>query len=452
MNETTSNEERLRAEIEDLRRQLEEHKKQDCRRLSGPSRTTLLVLAFVIMGLIVAGFFLGYVPRQRRELVLAAESEAGKEALPVVNVEPVERSSGKGNLVLPGNIQAITEAPVLARATGYIKKRNVDIGDRVTAGQVLAEIEALELQQQIKQAQAAIDQAGSTVQQAEAALQQGKANANLAQVNAGRYKTLFGQGVVSRQENDTYQAQYEAQQANVHALEKAISAAQSNAAAAEANLARLNELLGYQTVRAPFAGVITLRNVDAGALVNEGSTLLFRIAQTDRLRTYINVPQADADSVRTGQKATLTIPDFAGRTFTGILSRTANALDPATRTLLVEIQVPNPAAALMPGMYTQVDLAVPRKNPPLVIPGDTLVVRSDGPQVAVVDAARLRAFHQDPTGPRFRRPSGSALRAGRRPAGRCQSRRRCARRRQSKGHSCCAQEEVAGSSDCKRRV
>ena len=109
-------------------------------------------------------------------------------------------------------------------------------------------------------------------------------------MNAGRYKTLFGQGVVSRQDYDTYQAQYEAQQANVQALEKAIAAAQSNAAAAEANLARLNELLGYQTVRAPFAGVITVRNVDAGALVNEGSTLLFRIAQTDRLRTYVNVP------------------------------------------------------------------------------------------------------------------------------------------------------------------
>jgi multidrug efflux pump subunit AcrA (membrane-fusion protein) len=391
MNEITTNEDRLRAEIDDLRRQLDEHKKKSSGE-SHPSSTTLLVLACVIIGLIVAGFFLGYVPRQRREMVLAAESEAGKQALPVVNVERVERSSASGNLVLPGNIQAITEAPVLARATGYLKKRNVDIGDRVTAGQVLAEIEAPELQQQIKQARAAIDQAGSTVQQAEAALQQGKANANLAQVNAGRYKTLFGQGVVSRQEHDTYQAQYEAQQANVHALEKAISAAQSNAAAAEANLARLNELLGYQTVRAPFAGVITLRNVDAGALVNEGSTLLFRIAQTDRLRTYINVPQSEADSVRTGQTASLIIPDFAGRKFTGTLSRTANALDPATRTLLVEIQVPNPAAVLMPGMYTQVDLAVPRKNPPLVIPGDTLVVRSDGPQVAVVDAGGIVHF------------------------------------------------------------
>jgi multidrug efflux pump subunit AcrA (membrane-fusion protein) len=384
MNDTRTNEDRMRAEIEDLRRQLEEHKKQSSGQ-KAPSRTTLLILALLILALIVAGFFLGFVPRQRREMVLAAESEAGKEALPVVNVETVGRSSDRSSLVLPGNIQAITEAPILARATGYIRKRSVDIGDRVTAGQVLAEIEAPELQQQIKQAKAAIDQATSTIEQAQAALQQGRANANLAQVNAGRYKTLVSQGVVSRQDYDTYQAQYEAQQANVQALEKAVAAARSNAAAAEANLARLNELVGYQTVRAPFAGVITLRNVDSGALVNEGSTLLFRIAQTDRLRTYVNVPQADADSVRVGQTAALTIPDFAGRKFTGVVSRTANALDPATRTLLMEIQVPNPSGVLMPGMYAQVDLAVPRKNPPLVIPGDTLVVRSDGPQVAVVD-------------------------------------------------------------------
>jgi RND family efflux transporter MFP subunit len=302
----------------------------------------------------------------------------------VVNVEKVQRSSGQSNLVLPGNIQAVAEAPVLARASGYIRKRNVDIGDRVTAGQVLAEIEAPELKQQIRQATASIDQAHQTVQQAQAAVVQGKANANLARVTRDRYETLFKQNVISRQDFDTRQAQFEASEANVEALEKAIGAAQSNAAAAEANLARLNELLGYQQVRAPFAGVITLRNVDAGALVNEGNTMLFRIAQTDRLRTYLNVPQADAESVRVGQTAKLTIPDLAGRTFSGTVARTANALDPATRTLLVEVQIDNTKGSLMPGMYTQVELAVPRKNPPLLIPADTLVVRADGPQVAMV--------------------------------------------------------------------
>ena len=139
-------------------------------------------------------------------------------------------------------------------------------------------------------------------------------------------------------------------------------------------------------MRAPFDGVITVRNVDDGALVTEGSTLLFRIAQTDRLRTYLNVPQGDAPSVRVGQQATLSIPDLAGRKFPATVTRTANALDPPAAPCWWKSRLANPAGELMPGMYAQVDLAVPRKDPALMIPSDTLVVRSDGPQVAVVGA------------------------------------------------------------------
>ncbi len=389
MTQPRTTEDQLRGEIESLRRQLEEERKKktaEPAQPAGPSARTLAVLVIVMIALVVGGFFLGYLPRQRREMVLAAESAAGMQTEPIVNVAEVKRSDTRSNLVLPGNIQAVTEAPVLARATGYVRKRYADIGDRVQAGQVLAEIEAPELQQQIKQAQATLDQANSTVQQAEAALQQGRANAALSKVTAERWSNLAKTGVVSRQDNDTYQAQYEAQQANVQALEKAISAAKSNAAAAEANLARLQDLVGFLAVRAPFAGVITLRNIDSGVLVNEGNTLLYRIAQTQALRTYLNVPQGDADSVHVGQRATVTIPDRPGRTFAGTVAHTANALDPASRTLLVEVQVPNPSGALLPGAYAQVDLSVPRKDPPLVIPADTLVVRSDGPQVAAVSA------------------------------------------------------------------
>ena len=373
MNETHSTDDPLRSEAAG-----------SAQKPAGPSRLTLLVLALLLVVLVVAGFFAGYLPRQRRESVLAAESKIAEDSLPVVNVQKVRRADAKTSLVLPGNIQAVTEAPILARANGYIKRRYADIGDRVKEGQVLAEIDAPELNQQILQAKATVDQANSTVEQAQAALQQGHSNENLAQVTAQRWENLSKKGVVSRQENDTYQAQWAAQQANVNALEKAVAAARNNAAAVEANVARLNDLLAYQTVRAPFAGVITLRNVDAGALVNEGNTLLYRIAQTDRLRTYLNVPQADAGSVRVGQQAVLVVPDLPGHGFPGAVTRTANALDPATRTLLVEVQVPNPGALLMPGMYAQVDLSVLRKDPPLLIPGDTLVVRSDGPQVAVV--------------------------------------------------------------------
>ncbi len=385
MNEITTNEERLRSEIEDLKRRLAatqrggpavEHK--------GPTLRTLAVLISLLLVLVVAGYFLGYLPRQQREMALAQESKAGGEALPVVKVAPVERSLTKGNLVLAGNIEAVTEAPVLARASGYILKRYVDIGDRVQEGQVLAEIEAPELDQQIAQAKATADQAHSNIEQAQAAMAQGRSNEALAKVTAERQQRLLDKDVISRQDNDTAQMQYAAQQANVQALEKAVNAARGSASAAEANLARLNDLKNYLTVRAPFAGVITVRNIDVGALVNEGNTLLYRIAQTGRLRTYLNVPQADAGNVRVGQHATLEIAGRPGVKFPGEVTRTANSLDPATRTLLVEVQVANAAGTLMPGMYAQVDLAVPRQDPPLLIPGDTLVVRSDGPQVAVV--------------------------------------------------------------------
>jgi RND family efflux transporter MFP subunit len=375
-----STEDQLRAEIESLKRQLAAQ--TPARR--GPSTTSLIVFAVVAIVLIVAGFFVGYVPRQRREEVLAAEARENTASLPLVNFNKAVRSSSKSNLILPGNIQAVTEAPIVSRATGYLRKRYVDIGDRVQAGQVVAEIDAPELDQQIIQANATIEQARSNVQQTEAALQQGKANESLARANATRYDNLFKRGVVSKQENDTYQAQYSAQQANVQALEKATNAARSNVSAVEANLARLTQLKTYQTVRAPFAGVITVRNVDTGALVNEGNTLLFRIAQTGSLRTYLNLPQSEADAVRVGQGATVTIAELPGRQFKGTVTRTANALDPATRTLLTEVQIPNPAGQLMPGMFAQVDLAVTRKNPPLLIPGDTLIVRSDGTQVAVL--------------------------------------------------------------------
>jgi RND family efflux transporter MFP subunit len=377
----------LRAEIEELKRQLErqkQHAPKSTQTVAHPSRIALWVMALVGAVLIVAGFFTGYIPHQRRESVLASEAMVAGKTDPVVNVVAVERSSGSSELVLPGNIQAVTEAPVLSRSNGYVKLRHADIGDRVNAGQILAELEAPELVQQLYQAQAVLEQASSAVEQAMANLQRARTDEKLAQITAQRWSNLFQRGVVSRQENDNYQAQYDSQKANVQALEKAVAASKSNVSAAQANVARLTELKGFSKVRAPFTGVITVRNVDTGALVTEGNTLLFRIAQMDRLRTYVNLPQADAGSVRVGQSAYLTIAGHPGRKFPGIVTRTANVLDPSSRTLLVEVQVPNPDGALMPGMYAEVDLTTPRKNPPLLIPGDTLVVRSDGTQVAVI--------------------------------------------------------------------
>ena len=387
MNQVNDGADQLRAEIDELKRQLAEARKQDPPpRRSGPRAGALVLLALLILALVVAGFFAGYLPRQKRENILAAETKAEVSSLPVVTAVKVKSAPPQSELSLPGNIQAVTEAPILARATGYIKRRLADIGDRVNAGQLLAEIEAPELDQQIRQAAATLEQTNAAVLQAEAALKQGRSTENLARVTAQRWSNLTARGAVSRQENDTYQAQYAAQQANVEALEKAIGAAKSNTLAAEANLARLRQLKTYQTVKAPFAGVITLRNVDTGALVNEGNTLLFRVAQMGQLRVYVNVPQADSASVKPGLSAKLAFADIPGRTYNGAVTRTANALDPTTRTLLTEVQVANSDGSLLPGMYAQVNFSVQRRGATAIIPGDTLVVRADGPQVAVVDS------------------------------------------------------------------
>ncbi len=382
-------EEELRAEIELLKRRLEEQKPAQAgahvlEHPRRPRRIAIFGMLLLVAIIFAAAFFAGYLPRQERELQLVKEANSESESLAEVSVMTAVRDTAVGNLVLPGNIQAVTEAPILARAEGYIQRRYVDIGDKVTAGQLLAEIEAPELDQQVIQSRAAVQQAQADVERATAALEQGRANEALAKVTATRWDNLSKRGVVSRQENDQYQAQYQAQSANVRALDRAVAAARGNAASAEANVARLTQLHDYLKVRAPFAGVITLRNVDVGALVNSGSTMLFRIAQTNPLRTYVNVPQSSAADVHVGQTASLATAELPDRKFKGTVTRTANALDPASRTLLLEIQVPNPEGALLPGTYVQVDLNLPRKDPPLLIPSDTLVVRAAGTLVALV--------------------------------------------------------------------
>jgi RND family efflux transporter MFP subunit len=347
-----------------------------------PSNHTI----WAIVILIVIAFLGGYIPLKKRTALVAGEALEQEQALPRVKVVQVGRSPKASEMELPGNIQAVTEAPILARADGYIKRRMADIGDRVQAGQPVVEIEAPELDQQVSQAKAALEQARAALEGALANLEQGKANMELARVSAQRYASLVTQGAVSRQENDVYQAQYQAQMAGVHALEKAIAAQQSNVAAAQANLSRLESMSGYRVVKAPFAGVITLRNVDVGALVSAGSTLLFRIAQMDTLRTYVNVPQSNASFVRRGQTASLRVSNLPGRAFTGTVARTASSLDPNSRTMLVEVHVPNSDGALLPGMYAQVSLGSTRSNPPLLLPSDALIVRPDGAQVAIVRA------------------------------------------------------------------
>ena len=382
-----STEEKLRKEVEDLKRQLREQHGSAHPALAKPWHPSAITIWALFLGaivLIVVAFFAGYIPLQKRNAVIGSQAQEQEQALPRVEVIEVGRSSGMSELQLTGNIEAVTEAPILARADGYIKRRLVDIGDRVQAGQPVAEIEAPELDQQVIQAKANLQQVQASLDQALANEQQGKANLELARVTAQRWSSLVAAGVVSKQDNDQYQAQYQSQIAGVQALEKAIAVQRANIAAAEANLARLDQMQAYRVVKAPFAGVITLRNVDVGALVNSGSTLLYRIAQTGTLRTYVNVPQTNASNIHAGQPATLRVTNLPGRSFTGTVARTANSLDPSSRTMLVEVQVPNADGALLPGMYAQVDLSSPRTNAPLLVPGDALMVRADGTQVAIV--------------------------------------------------------------------
>lgn len=384
--------EQLRRENEELRRQIAElrgggghaHLDGPPARMWRPSRVTLMALLLGGLALFAVAFLSGYLPWRERQTVIRADSDEQAHTLPRVDVIKVGRSSRESDLKLPGSIQAVTEAPILARADGYVEKRLVDIGDHVKAGQPLAEIDAPELQQQVQQAKANLQQAQAALEQAQANLEQGRSDMDLARVTADRWTILVGRGVVSKQDNDQYQAQLRSKTATMHALEKAVGAQRSSVAAAEANLARLEQTQSYRIVRAPFAGIVTLRNVDTGALVTAGTTLLFRIAQTDVLRIYVNVPQSNSNSVRPGQPAVLTVANLPGREFHGTVARSSQSLDPASRTMLVEVQVKNADGSLLPGMYAQVDLSSSRTSPPLLVPSDALIVRSGGSQVAVV--------------------------------------------------------------------
>jgi RND family efflux transporter MFP subunit len=382
----------LRRENEELRRELDALRSGGTlvatapalRGAWNPSKTAIIALSLFILTLLVVAFLGGYLPLQHRRSVVIAESQHEEEALPRVQVVQVAREGGDRGLEVPGSIQAINEAPVLARTDGYLKTRFVDLGDHVKSGQPLAELQAPEMDDQLRAARATLDQARAALDQAGANLDQGKSDLEFSRVSAERWSQMAQAGIVAKQDDDKYRLDFQSKTANVHALEKALNVQKSNIAAAEANVTRLENLKSYLIVKAPFDGVITLRNVDAGALVSAGNTMLFRIAQTDKVRTYVSVPQTWVSSIRAGQAATIRVAGLQGREFTGTVARTANALDPTSRTLLAEVTVVNRDGALLPGMAAQVELSAPRQNAPLVVPADALVIRSNGSQVAVV--------------------------------------------------------------------
>jgi multidrug efflux pump subunit AcrA (membrane-fusion protein) len=317
------------------------------------------------------------------------------------------------DVVLPCSLQAIQETPIYSRVDGYLKRRLVDLGDRVQAGQVLAEIDTPDLDQQLAQAraslastEAALAQARSGLLQAHASLRHNRATLEYTQTVLGRWGELRKRGLVAEQDVDdkrvafeSSRADVEAAEANVGALEANVTAAQANTEASRANVQRLVELQGYQRVRAPFAGVVTVRNVDTGALIATGSTStntpMFRLSQTDDLRVLVNVPQTFVNAIRPGATVKLLVREFPGRTFDAKVFSNAGALDPASRTLLTELRMHNAGDVIRPGMYADVRFNVERDNPPLLIPTSALIVRTGSPQVAIVgpdDKVRIQAI------------------------------------------------------------
>ena len=274
---------------------------------------------------------------------------------------------------------AFADANIFARASGYVAKREVDIGDHVKAGQLLAEIVAPELDHQISQAQ-------GTLAQLQAALQQAEANEKLAQVTWDRDGPLVKQGWLTAQQGTTDVQTLKAQQA-------AVGVAQSNVTAEQAQLQVLQQQKDYQRVVAPFDGVITQRNIDIGSLVQADATsgtFMFTIMQGNVIRTQVFVPQDQAIGVKPGIAAVVHVPEMPDRTFPGTVTRIADALQPGSRTLLTEVDIPNPDGALTPGMYCTVDLHIPNKAPSVTVSADAMIFNENGLQVAEIENGQVR--------------------------------------------------------------
>ncbi|KRB34280.1 hemolysin D [Mesorhizobium sp. Root695] len=338
-----------------------------------PRRARGWLLALGALTLLTTGLAYGVQGYYSRSRELAAAAGQARDFIPQVRVAAVRPSDDIMQVSLPATTTAYDVADIFARASGYIETREVDIGDRVKKGQLLAKIAVPELDDQILQAQA-------TLGQLKAALQQAQANLDLAKVTWQRDKPLVDQGWITKQQG-TIDVQ------SVKAQEAAVGVAQANVNAQQDQLRVLDQQQAYQQVVAPFDGVITQRNVDIGSLVQAdttNSTFLFAIMQGDVIRAQVYVPQDQAFGLTPGVKAVLRIPEIPDRTFPGTVTRIADALAPGTRTLLTEIDIPNPDGVLAPGTYCTVELQIPRKTPSFSVSADAIIFNADGLQVAVV--------------------------------------------------------------------
>jgi len=319
-------------------------------------RWIVAVVAFLIVAAVVIS---GIVPRVRARATL--RTETNQLAVPAVLVVQPKRAAAGQEIILPANVQAFKDAPIYARTNGYLKRWYVDIGGRVKAGQLLAEIDTPEVVQQLQQARADLATA--------------EANVRLSEITANRYQGLLKTDSVSQQDSDNATSDYAAKKAIVRS--------------SEANVHRLQDLQSFQKIYAPFDGVITQRNTDIGQLIDSGSSggakaELFHMAAPDPLRVYVSVPQVYSQLTKPGLKADLTLSEFPGRHFEGTLVRTADSIDQTTRTLLVEIQVHNPTGELLTGAYAELHLKLPGNLSTFTVPVNTLLFRSEGLRVVSV--------------------------------------------------------------------
>jgi RND family efflux transporter MFP subunit len=339
-----------------------------------PTRTGRRLLAAGTFVLLCAALGIGFWQHYRLHAQVMATAEQRRDFVPSVRLAPVRASGSTIAVTWPGTTEAFEQANVYARASGYITRREVDIGSQVKSGQLLVEITAAELEHQIAQAE-------GTLAQVQAALEQAKANRDLAQVTWGRDKKLLPVGLVTLQQGDT-------DRLNLEARDAAVAVAAANITAQAAQVRVLNQQKAYQSVVAPFDGVITQRNVDIGSLVQAdatGGTFLFTLMHSDTIRIQLYVPQDEAFGLGAGVEAVVRVPEMPGRDFPGTVTRIADALQPGTRTLLSEIDVPNPDHTLSPGIYCTVELKIPRKTPSLIVPSESIIFNREGLSVAVVE-------------------------------------------------------------------
>ena len=323
-----------------------------------PAGRAKLLIGAALLVLITAGA-VTFLNRHTESNALAKDTEA--VSVPTVAVVQPASEPGNDELVLPGNLLAFEESPIFARTNGYLLRWYKDIGSKIQKGELLAAIDTPEIDQELSQARASREQI--------------KAALDLAKISADRWANLLKTDSVSQQEADQEASGYQQALANL--------------AAADANVRRLEELESFKNVYAPFSGVLTKRNVDPGALINSGAQAtgkeLFDVARVDPLRVYVSVPQAYAPSMKVGMKANVTLQEFPSQKFLGTVARTADAIDPATRTLNTEVDVPNKDGKLLPGSFGQVHFATGASVPRITIPVNAMLFRAEGPQVAVVD-------------------------------------------------------------------